>query len=193
MPLVSQEPIQDQTGEEASPSQVATQAGSPAVSEPSGEGEPEGVARALESALEPETPQTADSVTTILYENKEEVERLAVEGGGLLGEEAPPKLPPKMSISPERARSASPTAPWATYRTPPPSRRGPSTTPSTAMTRSRSTSPERTSIWIWTRYVSITCMNFHGFLSRTIHPALSHTNAPLSFVTEPWTVADGLP
>ena len=91
MPQVSQEPIPVPTVEEGTPSQIATQAGSPAGSEHSAEGEPEGVARPLDLGTEPETPQTADSVTTELFENIEAVDRLALEGGGLVGGDAPPE------------------------------------------------------------------------------------------------------
>ena len=91
MPQVSQEPIPLATVEEDSPSQVATQAGSPAGSEHSAEGEPEGVARPLDLEAEVETPRTADSATTELFVNIEEVDRLAAAGGGLVGGDAPPE------------------------------------------------------------------------------------------------------
>ena len=93
MVLLFQPGVQVQTGEDASASQVATQAGPPAVPEPAGEGDPEGVARALEPGLEPGTPATPASPTTIPFENNE-VARLGAEGGGFLGEEAPPEYPP---------------------------------------------------------------------------------------------------
>ena len=91
MPQVSQEPIPVPTVEEGTPSQIATQAGSPAGSEHSAEGEPEGVARPLDLGTEPETPQTADSAVTDLFENIEVVNQLALEGGGLVGGDAPPE------------------------------------------------------------------------------------------------------
>ena len=187
MPLVSQLTLKVDTGESASPSQVATQARSPPTPEPSEEGEPADVARQLDTTSGefdpgsvPSTPRTPNTIELV---QNGEVLKLVAEGGGLLGEEPTPAAG---SGSPRQASTSAVPSPGG----PAPEVHQPGAGVVKITNRTMGSLPDSAALEKRTFEYSQYCLPemeldvprgemhldldavcFHGFLTKTIHPA----------------------